>query len=72
MSGAPPDRLTELEIALAHVEREVEELSELVRLQADAIDLLRAQARALATRLAAAEAALPGEAPDPNQPPPHW
>lgn len=65
-------RLTEVEIALAHLERQVEELSDLVRAQGDTIDLLRVQSRVLATRLAAAEAALPADEPDPHQPPPHW
>lgn len=65
-------RLTEIEIALAHLERMVEELSEVVRLQADEIDRLRAEGRVIARRLAAAEAALPEDAPDPNTPPPHW
>lgn len=67
-----PDRLTNLEITLAHLERQVEELSDLVRDQADAIDRLVARTRVLATRLAAAESALPDDTPDPNQPPPHW
>ena len=66
------ERLTPLEIAVAPLERQVEELSDLLRDQADAIDRLGAQSRVLATRLAAAEAALPEDAPDPNQPPPHW
>lgn len=66
------DRLTNLEITLAHLERQVEELSDLVRDQADAIDRLVARTRVLATRLAAAESALPDDTPDPDQPPPHW
>ncbi|PZQ50428.1 MAG: SlyX protein [Rhodovulum sulfidophilum] len=70
--AAPGDRLTALETALAHAERRVEELNEVVTAQADAIDLMRGQLRVLARRLAAAEAALPGDAPEADQPPPHW
>jgi uncharacterized coiled-coil protein SlyX len=65
-------RLVAIETALAHAERRVEELNEVVTAQADAVDRLRAQVRALANRLAAAEAALPDDAPEANQPPPHW
>ncbi|TPE53128.1 SlyX family protein [Amaricoccus solimangrovi] len=70
--AADPDRLTALEIALTHLELRVEELSDVVRDQGEVIDRLRAEGRVLALRLAQAEAALPDEAPDPNQPPPHW
>ena len=67
-----PDRLTELEIALTHQEALLEELNDVVRAQADALDLLRARVERLTARIAAAEAALPGEAPEANRPPPHW
>ena len=64
------DRLTEIEIALAHAERTVEELSEVVRGQADRIGRLERQVTVLATRLGALE---DGGAPPPaDQPPPHW
>jgi uncharacterized coiled-coil protein SlyX len=70
--GGTSDRLDVIETALAHAERRVEELNEVVTAQADAIDMLRAQVRILANRLAAAEAALPEEAPEASAPPPHW
>lgn len=66
------DRLIAIETALAHAERRVEELNEVVTAQADAIDRLQAQLRGLASRVAAADADLPGDAPEANQPPPHW
>ena len=66
------DRLDAIETALAHAERRVEELNEVVTTQADAIDRLRAQVRVLASRLAAAEASLPEDAPEASAPPPHW
>ncbi len=70
--AAEAERLTELEIALTHQQAMLDELSEVVRAQADRIDLLRAQLDRLALRLAAAEAALPDDAPEADRPPPHW
>lgn len=66
------ERLVALETALAHVERQVEELSDIVRAQGDTIDALLTRTRVLATRLAAAEVALPGDDSEPDQRPPHW
>ncbi|MER2508396.1 SlyX family protein [Amaricoccus sp.] len=66
------DRLIELEIALTHQEATLRDLSDIVRTQADQIDLLRALLDRLALRLAAAEAALPDDAPEADRPPPHW
>lgn len=64
------DRLTALEIALAHQERLGEELSDIVRAQVDRIDRLE---RALAVLLRRVEEAEAGpEAPAANVPPPHW
>ena len=65
------DRLTELEIALAHQERLTEELSDLVREQADRLDRLERTLAVLARRLEAARLD-EGEAPAANAPPPHW
>ena len=66
----PDHRLTELEIALAHAERKIEELNEVVRGQADRVALLGRQVVALASRLQAVEE---GAAPPPvERPPPHW
>lgn len=67
-----PDRLTALEMALAHQERLIEDLNGVVREQADRLDRLQAQLRHLAGRLAEAEAALPDAAGEANVPPPHW
>ena len=49
------DRLTELEIALAHAERTAEELSAVVREQADRVALLERRVAVLAARLGAIE-----------------
>ena len=67
-------RLTELETALAHAERAVEELSEVVRDQAGQIDLMTRQIAALARRLRDLEEAAstsPGAA-QADVRPPHW
>lgn len=65
-------RLTELEIALTHQEALVEDLNTIVRDQADRLDRLEARLFHLATRLAEAEASLPGDGPEAHQPPPHY
>lgn len=66
----PDHRLTELEIALAHAERTIEELSEVVRGQDDRVALIERQLAALASRLRAIEDRAPP--PPADQPPPHW
>jgi len=64
-------RVTELEIALAHQERMGEELSDIVRDQADRLAQLERRTAVLAARLAALEAG--AEAPPPSDSrPPHW
>ena len=65
------NRLTELEIALAHAERTVEELSEVVREQADRVTALERRVAALSARIGVVEegAATPPAA---DQRPPHW
>ena len=65
------DRLTELEIALAHAERLAEDLSELVREQAERTARLERQVAALTERLAAVEAGVVMP-PAADQRPPHW
>ena len=64
-------RLTELEVALAHQERLSEELSEVVRDQADRLDRLDRRVTALLDRLAALEAGGTA-APPADARPPHW
>jgi len=64
-------RLTEIEIALAHAERTVEELGELVREQAERIARLEREGAVLLDRLAALEAGA-GAPPPADQRPPHW
>ena len=56
-------RLTELEIALAHQERLGEELSDVVRTQADRLAALERRIAALTDRVAALEAGGPAEPP---------
>lgn len=65
------DRITELEIALAHQERLCEELSDLVRAQADLLDRVERRTALLLARLAALER---GDEPPPaaDVRPPHW
>ena len=65
------DRLTALESALAHAERTVEELSDVVREQATRTERLERQIGALAARLGAAEERAESAAPA-DQRPPHW
>lgn len=66
----PDERLTELEIALAHQERLCEELSDMVRAQSDRLDRLE---RALATLVRRLDEADSGpEAPPASVRPPHW
>lgn len=67
----PDDRLTALEIALAHAERTVEELSDVVREQAERVARLERQVAGLAARLGAVEEG-GGPAPPADQRPPHW
>lgn len=49
--GMKQDDVTELEIQIAHQARLLEELDEVVRTQADKIERLEAQMRAIARRL---------------------
>ena len=64
-------RVTELEIALAHQERLGEELSDVVRTQADRLAALERRIAALTERVAALEAGGPAE-PQADARPPHW
>jgi SlyX protein len=64
-------RLTELEIALSHQDRVVEELSEIIRDQAGRLTRLETVLARLADRIAAAEGRL-DDNPAADQPPPHW
>jgi SlyX protein len=66
-SGA---RLTELEIALTHQQRMVEDLSEIVRTQAGRLDVMDRALAALAERLAELEARAEPP-PAAGSPPPH-
>lgn len=68
----PEQRLTELEIALTHQQMTLDEVSELVRAQADHIAGLTRRLAHLAERVEAAEAALPGGMPEADRRPPHW
>ena len=64
-------RLTEMEIALAHHERLTEELSEIVRAQADRLDALERKLALVVARIAEVESG--DSAPlSPDVRPPHW
>ena len=60
------DRVTDLEMRYSHLERLVEELSDLVRVQQDTLDGLVKQVRQLR------EGVLAGEQQPPNEKPPHY
>ena len=64
-------RLTEIEIALAHQGRLADELSEVVRAQADRIDTLERRLALLIARLAELAAGDAGPL-SPDVRPPHW
>jgi SlyX protein len=63
-------RITELEIALAHQERMAEDLSEVLREQADRLARAERQLARAFERLAALEAG--GPPPPADSRPPHW
>ena len=65
------DRLVEIEIALAHQQRVLEELSDVIRTQADRLERLVRVAEALGRRLAALEDGT-GAPPPADRRPPHW
>lgn len=66
------ERITELEIQLAHATRVVEELSDIIAKQADRLDLAERRIQMLMERAAEQEAqSLSGEVVG-NQPPPHY
>ncbi len=67
-----PDRITELEIALAHQERLTEELSDLLRQHVDRLEQLERRTTVLAARLAALEAGDDEGPPPADVRPPHW
>ncbi|QIE55501.1 SlyX family protein [Pikeienuella piscinae] len=65
------ERFESLEIALAHAEAEIADLSETCSRQWAEIDALKHQIAKL-TRSLEAMAAEPEDAPDPDQRPPHY
>jgi uncharacterized coiled-coil protein SlyX len=65
----PDHRLTEFEIALSHAERTIEELSDVMRAQADRVAHLERRSTVIAARLAALDEGAP---PPVDRPPPHW
>lgn len=70
--NAVSQRITELEIALAHQERAAEEMSDVIRAQAERLDTLERRVAVLLARLASVEATAPTEAPAASMRPPHW
>jgi len=65
-------RLTELEIALSHQDRVVEDLSEILRHQANRLTRLETLVARLTERIAMTEGRLVDDAPPEDLPPPHW
>jgi len=65
------NRLVEIEIALAHQQHVLEELSDLIRAQADRLDGLGRAAEALGRGLASLEDGA-GAPPRADRRPPHW
>lgn len=63
-------RLTDLEIRIAHQDRTIEELSDVVAAQARSIDMLMERVRRLTERIRELEAWRPSPADD--KPPPHY
>lgn len=66
------DRITELEMQLAHTARLCEELSDVVADQATRIDKLERKLLILSERAATEEANRPGSVVLGDQRPPHW
>jgi SlyX protein len=64
------DRLARIEAALAHQQRVIEELNEVVTAQADEIAALRGRLDALVKRFLAVEESVQPETPVDR--PPHW
>jgi len=71
MTDAAEARLVELEIRLAHHERQAEELSAVMAEQGRTLDRLTLQVRGLVERLREIEAVWPRAAQD-DKPPPHY
>lgn len=65
------EKIADLEIRLAHQERTLDELSEVVAEQARVIELFREQVKRLTDRLTQVEDTVPGKGPD-EPPPPHY
>lgn len=65
------DRVTVIEIALAHQQRAVEEMSDLIRQQAEQIDRLTRTLELVVRHLTTAPADESGP-PEADVPPPHW
>lgn len=72
MTDIVDDRLTDLEIRLAHHEKLVDDLSAVVAGQAAVLDRLTQQIRHLSDRLREAEENFPHAPRDDDKPPPHY
>jgi len=66
------DQGTRLEERVAHLIRALDEMSDVVRAQADRLARLERTVEALVARELEREADAQGAPPDPNQRPPHW
>ncbi len=66
------EKLTDLEVEIAHQSHKVEELSDVVANQAREIDVLTRRVRMLMERLAEQDLATGSSVPLSDQKPPHW
>jgi len=66
------DRITELEVLIAHQTRMLEDLSDVVTRQAGEIEVLTRRMRLVMERLAEHDLATGDTAPMADQKPPHW
>ena len=66
------DRITDLEVQLAHQARMLDDLSDVVTRQSREIDLLTRRLRMVMERLAEHDLATGDSAPLADQKPPHW
>ncbi len=72
MTKINKDRLTDIEVQSSHLQRTVDELSDVVAVQAKEIDLLTRRVQMLMERMAEEDIVSGDAAPLADQKPPHW